>query len=242
RLLVLDAADALLDAAADGPAIVELEDLHWSDDLTLEILDAVARRVPGLPLLLVGTYRSDELIPRAPMRRWRSRLVSQRLAEEVRLQRLTPSDTATMLSVLLASDLPPRAPASMSCSLCGMSLPAPRDLVDTIHARTDGVPFHIEELLGLLVASGQWDPATGPAALADLVRAAAVPETVEEAIVARLAQRSPDAQAMAQAGAVVGRSFDLDLLAAVLDRPVDALGTPLTELAEHSLLLPSATP
>src|SRR3954453_7274127 len=136
RLLVLDAADAMLAVATDSPMMLELEDLHWSDDLTLEVLEAVARRIRQIPLLTVATSRSDELSPRPPPRLWRSRLVNQRLAEEVRLRRLSLSDTATMTSALLASDLP-----------------APRDLVDTIQARTDGIPLHIEELLALLTVS-----------------------------------------------------------------------------------------
>ena len=61
-----------------------LEDLHWADDLTLEILEALARRLPTLPMLVLATYRTDELYPRVPMREWRVRLLTQRLAEEVR--------------------------------------------------------------------------------------------------------------------------------------------------------------
>ena len=69
----------------DAPIVLALEDLHWSDDLTLEVLEALARRVPDQRLLVIGTYRSDELFPRAPMREWRSRLLGRRQAEEVRL-------------------------------------------------------------------------------------------------------------------------------------------------------------
>ena len=86
-------AELLAGIARDGPAIVALEDLHWSDDLTLEILEALARQLADRPLLVVGTYRSDELFPRVPMRSWRSRLLAQRQAEEVRLARLTPRRT-----------------------------------------------------------------------------------------------------------------------------------------------------
>ena len=79
RLLVLDAVDALADLAADRPTLIQLEDLHWSDDLTLEILEVFAHRLRDLPILVIGTYRSDELYPRVPTREWRARLVARPL-------------------------------------------------------------------------------------------------------------------------------------------------------------------
>jgi len=56
-------------------------------------------------LLVVGTYRSDELYPRVPMRQWRTRLLTQRHAEEVRLPRLTPAQTAAMAAAITGSGL-----------------------------------------------------------------------------------------------------------------------------------------
>ena len=218
RLLVLDVAELLTEAAADAPTAIALEDLHWTDDLTLEVIEALARRVPDGRLLLIGTYRSDELFPRAPMREWRSRLLGSRQAEEVRLARLTPADTATMTTLLI-----------------GSGLPAPRDIVEAIHARTDGIPLHVEELLGLLAAA----PGMGGA---EAVRAAEVPDTVEDAILARLEHRSADAGSIAQAGAVIGRSFDLDLLASVTGKDPGELSAPLRELADHFILLPASVP
>ena len=88
RLLAADLADLVLALPAPAPMLVALEDLHWADDLTLDVLERVARRLPDVPLLIVGTYRSDELYPRVPARAWRTRLLTQRLAEEVRLPRL----------------------------------------------------------------------------------------------------------------------------------------------------------
>jgi len=131
RWMVSDVADIL--AAAPTPLLLAMENLHWADDLSLEVLAAYASRLPDLPVLVVGTYRSDELYPRVPMREWRARLVTQRLAEEARLQRLSADDTGVMTTILLEA-----------------GLPASRDVVDAIHERTDGIPLHVEELLGVL--------------------------------------------------------------------------------------------
>ncbi|HET9344783.1 MAG TPA: AAA family ATPase [Candidatus Limnocylindrales bacterium] len=217
RLLVLDVAELLAGIPRDGPAIVALEDLHWSDDLTLEILEALARQLADRPLLVVGTYRSDELFPRVPMRSWRSRLLAQRQAEEVRLARLTPDDTAMMATLLIET-----------------GLPVARDVAEAVHARTDGIPLHIEELLGVLAESG--------AGGAGAVREADVPDTVEDAILTRMEPCSVPAKEVAAAGAVIGRAFDLDLLSAVLDAPLDRLSAPLEELADHFVLLPAQSP
>lgn len=106
RILVLDLANALADVAADSPTLLALEDLHQADDLTLEVLAALADQVGSVPMLVVGTYRSDELYPRVPMRRWRSLLVTQRLAEEARLARLDLAQTATLVASLIGEDAP----------------------------------------------------------------------------------------------------------------------------------------
>ena len=215
RLLVLDVAEILATIAADGPAMLSFEDVHWSDDLTLEILEALARRVPEVPLLVAATFRTDELFARGPFREWRARLVAQRRAEQVRVGRLTAADTATMATLLIST-----------------GLPIARDIAAAIHGRTDGIPLHVEELLAVLATSNESSP--------DAVRQAEVPESVEDAIVARFDQRSPGAQAIARAGAVIGRAFDLDLLSAVVDIGEDELSRSLTELADQFILLPTS--
>ena len=58
-MLVLDVAELLAETAAEAPTVVALEDLHWTDDLTLEVIEALARRVPDTRLLVIGTYRSS---------------------------------------------------------------------------------------------------------------------------------------------------------------------------------------
>jgi DNA-binding CsgD family transcriptional regulator/tetratricopeptide (TPR) repeat protein len=218
RLLVLDAAERIAAASSrlPGPLSIRLEDLHWSDDLTLEVLEALARRVPDEPILVIATYRSDEVMPRTPMRQWRSRLVAQRLVEEIRLPRLSASQTATMTSLLL-----------------GSALPTPRDLADAVHRRTDGIPLHVEELLGLLGPDAARRDGVDPGA----IEAARVPQTLEDAVIGRMDQRSPAAGAVARAGAVIGRSFDVDLLAEVAGMPPEDLSDPLTELVDHAIFV-----
>ncbi|MBA2384034.1 MAG: AAA family ATPase, partial [Actinobacteria bacterium] len=215
RVLILDAVDILVEAAT-GPTVLSLEDLHWADDLSLEILGALARRLPNVPVLAVATSRSDELYPRVPMREWRNRLVAQRLVEEMRLGRLSLAETGTMVTLLLDN-----------------GLPAPRETVEAVQERTNGIPLHVEELLGAV--------RHGPSEAGD-VAAAGVPDTIEGAVLERLDARSPEARELARAGSVIGRCFVLDVAARVLGRPPEQLGEPLDELVDHFFLVPAGPP
>ncbi len=212
RLLVRDLADLIL-TAIDRPTLLAFEDLQWADELSLEVVGELARLGRDRPLLLVGTYRADELPVDSYHREWRARLLSQRLAEEARLSPLTYEQTALVTTLIL-----------------GTGLPAPREVVKAVYERTDGIPLHIEELIGALGEDARQD---GRA-----IREAVVPDTIEDAILARAARLSPDARKVARAGAVIGRCFVPEVLAGILDRPVDDLDGPLGELVEHSFLYP----
>jgi predicted ATPase len=87
-----------------------LEDLHWADQLSLEVVAHLAARLAGRTTLAAGAYHSDELYPRVPMLEWRTRLLTQRLAEEVRLPRMTMAQTAAMTGAVLGRAAPARSP------------------------------------------------------------------------------------------------------------------------------------
>jgi DNA-binding CsgD family transcriptional regulator/tetratricopeptide (TPR) repeat protein len=212
RLLVLDMVDRITESL-DAPAMFAFEDLQWADDLSLEIVGELARRIRDRPVLLVGAYRTDELPTAKLLREWRARLVTQRMAEEARLAPLTFDQTALMTTLILAT-----------------GLPAPRDVAVAVHERTDGIPLHIEELLGAIGDEAQSD---GRA-----IREATVPATIEDAVLARFERLSPEGRAVAQAGAVIGRCFVPEVLAGIMDLPPAALDAPLRELVDQAFLEP----
>jgi DNA-binding CsgD family transcriptional regulator/tetratricopeptide (TPR) repeat protein len=210
RLYVVEVADRIA-AAIDRPVMLNFEDLQWADEISLEIVGELARRVRELPILLVAAYRTEDLPPGTFFREWRARLIAQRLAEEARLAPLTYDQTALMTTLILDT-----------------GLPAPREVVAAVHERTDGIPLHIEELLGALGDDARSD---GRA-----IRDAKVPETIEDAILARIAQLSPEARSVAQAGAVIGRCFIPEVLAGIMDRQLADLDEPIAELIAGSYL------
>ncbi len=216
RLLVLDVVE-LLASIGTAPTILALENLTYADDLSLEILAGLARRLADLPILVVATYRSDELYPRVPMREWRARLLTERLAEEVRLRRLSTEETARMASQILDLDGP-----------------APSDIVAAIFERTDGIPLHVEELLGVLLDVDR--PGH------EAIRAADVPDTLQEAVERRLRGLTKPARDLALAASVVGQGFDPDLLAGLGGQAVDRVWTALNELVARFFLVESDSP
>jgi ATP/maltotriose-dependent transcriptional regulator MalT len=215
RLLVQDLADPIAGAEASRPVLIILEDLHWADELSLDVVGHLAMRLADRPVLVAGAYRSDELYPRLPMRQLRSRLVGQRLAEEIRLPRLTLGQTASMTSATLGR-------------------PAPAQVVAAIQQRSDGIPLHIEELLAAIT-----DEALTPQANA-AVQTAAVPDTLGDAVLSRVQQLSKAARNVASAAAVIGRSFDFDLLTVVTGAASDEVADALRELQDAYFVLPSA--
>ena len=212
RRLVMELVERILDSLP-GPTMLSFEDLQWADYVSLEVIGELARQSRDRPLVLTGDYRTEEVAPGASFRDWRARLITQRMAEEVRLAPLTKEETALVTTLILDT-----------------GLPAPREVAAAVFERTDGVPLHIEELLGALSAEARAD---GRA-----IREATVPDTIEDAVIARIAQRSPEAQAAARAGAVIGRSFVPEVLAGIMDVPPESLELPLQELVDHFVLDP----
>jgi ATP/maltotriose-dependent transcriptional regulator MalT len=215
RVLVQDLADLLVTADPGGPVLIILEDLHWADELSLDVLGHLAGRLATRPLLVTGAYRSDELYPRLPMRDLRARLLGQRLTEEIRLPRLRLAETAAMTSALLGR-------------------PAPAQVVQAIHERSDGIPLHIEEFLAA-IDEDTMTPHSGAA-----IQAATVPDTLGDAVLSRVRHLAGLTRDVTSAASVIGRSFDFDLLTVVTGHGPDEVAGALRELQDAYLVLPGA--
>ena len=195
--------------------LIILEDLHWADEVSLDVLGHLASRLATGPMLVAGTYRSDELYPQLPMRDLRGRLLGQRLAEQIRLPRLGLAQTAAMTSATLGR-------------------PAPAQLMQAIHKRSDGIPLHVEEFLAA-ISEDALTPQSGAA-----VHAAAVPDTLGDAVLTRARHLTTLARDVASAAAVIGRSFDFDLLTTISEADPDEVAGALRDLQDAYLVLPGA--
>lgn len=123
----------LLRFAAQMPLILVVEDLHWADPSSLELIDEILPLIEGLPLLMVFTARPEFQL------RW----VGQENVTHVAIRRLGDGQVKALIR-RVAGDA---------------TLPA--DVVDAITARTDGVPLFVEELTRMVVESGQTTAAAG---------------------------------------------------------------------------------
>jgi len=196
--------------ARQEPVLVILDDLQWSDEATLELLPALAEPLSRLALLMVGVYRSDGLPRDHMLRRLRHELRRGGRLVEITLSPLDRDQTAALVEQILGA------------------APAP-SLAAAIHDRTQGVPFFVEELArGLLLTDSL---TTGRVGL-ELARSGEVPvpETIRDAVLIGVSELSPEARTAADAAAVCGQAFDLELCADVSS----AAG--LAELVERGLV------
>jgi len=199
RLLIGDLADMVADRLSRRPTLLRIEDLHWADELSLEILERLAPMVRLTPSLVLATYRSDEIVTGSALAAWRTRLLQQRFAEEVHLERLSPEGTARLAESLLGQ-VPPS------------------DFLEALHERSNGIPLHIEEL----IAAGGAD---------------AVPDTVAEAVRERTARLDHVICGIVGAAAVIGCSFEFDLLAEIAGEPEAEVDRALRTLREQHIMV-----
>src|SRR5215211_4305236 len=215
---------ALATLAGDDHALLVLDDLQWSDEATLELLPALAEPLREMPILLVAAYRSDGLPRQHTLRRVRHELRRGGHLRELRLEPLDAEGTAELLKRLLDVS------------------PAP-SLTGAIQDRTQGVPFFVAELARALQITNSLKRGRRGFELAD-DGPVPVPDTVRDAVLIGTAELSPDARAAAEAAAVAGENFDLDLigdissaagLAELLDRELVAEATPGRGTFRHAL-------
>ena len=190
RHRVFRAIRALL--AAVGPAVLVVEDLHWADDGTLDLLRFLAGQPPQ-GLAVVATCRRDGVTGPPLGRAYRHQPDTTSVV--VRLTPLDASGVASLAGALLErSDLSP-------------------GFVTRLHERTAGIPFVVEELVRSLPAS---PPGTDdPDALDRAVDRAGVPLLLREAMAERMAGLSPAAAAAVRAAAVLRLPADERLITAV---------------------------
>lgn len=170
-------------AAAPRPTLLCLDDLHWADSATLDWLVYLGRQLQGGRLLVIGAYRSEEADAVIELRHSLARFG---VLTELRLAGL---DTAAILQLLRY--------------LLG-PMPDDEALADRLQKATGGNPFFLLETLRALMESGR--PLRQLADLGDLP----LPDTVRQAIEARLRRLSSHARQILEAGAVLGLAFNLD--------------------------------
>lgn len=194
--------------AARKPVLFVLEDAHWSDPTTLELVERLIGQLSDQRVLMVVTFRPDFTPP------W------------IRHSHVTQ---------LALNRLPRRHCVSIVAEVAG-GKPLPDAVVEQILARTDGIPLFVEEQTKMVLESGLLREEDGRYVLACTLPDLAIPASLQDSLMARL-DRLEGAKELAQTCAVIGRDVSHEMIAAVTGMDEAALQASLERLVASGLFL-----
>lgn len=206
RFRLFDSVTRFLTAVASAqPLVITLDNLHWADRSSLQLLEFLVDQISDVPLAVIGTYRDEGVDRTHPLSRTLATLARRDATRRVALQGIGADDIATLSRVRTGIEPPP-------------------ELVEVIYQQTEGNPFFVSEVVKLLAEEGRLDRD-------ERVRSwkLTVPQGVREAIGLRLDRLSPAANQALTIAAVIGREFELAVLEAVADLPPDSVLPALEE-------------
>jgi DNA-binding CsgD family transcriptional regulator/tetratricopeptide (TPR) repeat protein len=198
---------ALEDLATQGPLLVVVEDVHWADRSTRDLLSFLFTRSFRGPVSVVASYRSDDLHRRHPLRAAAAQWARVPGVQRVQLDPLPDQDVRRLVRVLLTGPL------------AGL---AERE-VKAIVSRAEGNAFFAEELVGAALGS-------------DGGRGSAVPEDLADLLLVRLDRLDDRSREVVRAAACAGRRVSHALLAAVVTVGDDELDRALRSAVEQNIL------
>jgi len=196
----------LFEMAAETSLVLLIEDLHWADPSTLELLSQLLGEVSSAPMLALFSARPE----------------------------FTPPWVTTAISLLQLDRLGRPEIERMALRLT-QDRPLPSEVLEQIALRTDGVPLFIEELLQTMLESGTLVERDGKYVLTRPLSEVSIPTTLRDSLVARL-DRLGRAKETAQVAAAIGREFTAELMRAVSPLSEAALEEDLKKLVSAELV------
>jgi len=190
--------------AADHPVALLLDDLHWADDSSLKLLQAIARRTRAERVLIVGTYRDVEVGRHHPLERALQDLNREGLTDEIAVRRLDRAGTAELTATTFGE-------ARIS-----------DEFADLLHKHTEGNPFFTHEVLRALVERGDLFAANGRWERREL-QEIEVPKSVRSAVGERVSRLAEEAQRILAQASVLGQTFSFDDLGALTEQSEEAI-------------------
>jgi predicted ATPase len=173
-------------ASEQHPVLFIVEDLHWVDPSTLEILQLLIDQAPTTSLYLLATCRPEY----QPSWSHRSYLT------EITVNRLSRHQIEQMVTQVVSRKT------------------LPVEIIEQLVDKTDGVPLYVEEMTKAVLESGTLKEVNGQYELVGSVSSLVIPATLQDSLMARL-DRLVTAKAVAQYASVIGRQFSYELLQAV---------------------------
>src|SRR6202043_529230 len=202
------------------PNMYLLEDLHWADESTLELLIHLADRIAQLPVVIVATYRGGYPDDNPALVRTLEELIRMGVRPQ-KLSGLSKDAVAQMLHGLSQRQ-------------------APENLVSLIFEESQGYPFFVEEVYRHLVEEGKVFDTAGQFRTNIEIDEIDVPENVRLIIGRRLERLDENEKRVLIAAAVIGRSFSFQLLTAISQIDVDELFTVVDKAQQMGMIVPSS--
>src|SRR5262249_31783002 len=215
--MLRELAEALEVLTTEQPLVLVVEDLHWSDYATLDWLSFVARRRELARLLVVGTYRPEEVILREhPLKSVKQELQLHSLCQELALELLPERAVAAYLTARFPDHQVQAA------------------LVHTLYQRTEGNPLFLVTIVEELLRQGLLVPAGQELILNDVIAGTGtVPENLQQMMEQQFERLSPTEQQVLEAASVAGVEFSAAAVAAGLAAPVEEVEQPCARLARR---------
>jgi len=222
RFLLFAAVVGLLDTMAkEQPVVLVLDDLQWADKGSLLLLRHLASAEQAMRVLVLGTYRDSELSQTHPLTDTLAALHCLRGVSHIELAGLDNSGVVALLE----------AAAGQSLDAAGVGL------AHAVYRETDGNPFFVSELLRHLWETGAiYQDTTGRWVAESTLEQLALPDSVRVVIGARVGRLGKDAGRVLSVASVIGRDFDLDLLARATKASEDDLLDILDAAASAALV------
>jgi len=193
------------------------EDVHWADEGTLSLLNHIARSISKIPVLILGTFRDNEVDSGGPLARTLDELLRIHMLERISLRGLSQSAVSEMISALSGKE-------------------PTQQVVNLIYSGTSGNPFFVEELFRHLVERGKLMDASGNFRQDLDLTEIDVPQSLRIVIGRRLARLSEEARKILGPAAVIGRSFTFQLLEASTSIDADSLLDSVEEVEKAGLI------
>ena len=193
--------------STETPWVVVLDDLHWADKPTLQLLQFVARELSNMSVLIVATYRDTDLVRTHPLSETLAELNREGAFQRIALKGLDAGQVATYVRQRAAVE------------------PSPA-LLARIYEETEGNPFFLSEIVNLMTEEGTLSSADSRS-VSDI----ALPDGVREALGRRLDRLSEEANELLQVAAIAGREFAYETLTLLDERDPDEL----LQLVEQAL-------
>ncbi|HEX8711980.1 MAG TPA: adenylate/guanylate cyclase domain-containing protein [Terracidiphilus sp.] len=206
-------AELLLHSVECVPVVLLVEDLHWADPSTLDLLGEIVERQGEVPMLMVCTTRPEFSAP------W----LSHERCTEVRVEALPAEDTRALVARVAGSK------------------PLPLALQEELVSRTAGIPLFIEAVTRTILDAGILRELEDRYELTGPVPPGLIPATVQDSLMGRIDRLGAD-RVVAQLAATIGRESSFELLQAVLGKSPDSLAAALIRLVELEIVLENGVP